>query len=214
MAEAILSFLANNWTGGIWLALGFALAVLYFRLRGHSKNALDEANKAKTLAADAHDKINKLPCEKHSERITSLQVINAKLDGILQTIQSFNGDSNQLVQAHSPINLTQKGLELKDELKLDHFIDANWANTCSYIESHSISKNPYDIQQLCFDYTISNTTDVVTSEGADILKSKAFEIGIPSINLLQVVSIVIRDRYFKEHGLNLADVDKHDPDQQ
>ncbi|MDL2323228.1 hypothetical protein LJC52_04490 [Bacteroidales bacterium OttesenSCG-928-A17] len=164
------------------------------------------------------EKINTLPCtrhenflNKHQEKISAIEAMNAKLDGILSTLQSMGGGNNPLLQAHSPISLTPYGKDLVTELNLEKYIDENWAKISKYIEENSSSMNPYDIQQLCFNYTVVKPDDVLSIEGYDRVKSKAYLMGIPSVNLLQATSILIRDRYFKEHSIDVMDIDRHDP---
>jgi hypothetical protein len=69
--------------------------------------------------------------------------------------------------------------------------------------------NPYDIQQLCFDFTIVNADKILTREGYEKLKFKAFNLGIPDVSLLQGISLVIRDKYFEESGINISDIDRY-----
>jgi hypothetical protein len=72
--------------------------------------------------------------------------------------------------------------------------------------------NPYDIQQLCLNYVLIGTDNVLSREGHDRVKSKAFILGIAIFDLLQAASILIRDRFFKENDINISDIDQYDPE--
>lgn len=158
-------------------------------------------------------KVDKLPCDKHSDKINQIDVVSAKLDGIIQAIQliSPNSEKRTIIQSYSPISLTPFGEELVRELKISDYLNGNWEVISNYIEHNSESLNPYDIQQLCFNYVLLNPSTVLTENGYDALKRKAYEIGLPAISILQGVSILIRDRYFEEHKINLNEIDAHSP---
>ncbi|MDH6343153.1 hypothetical protein M2480_001779 [Parabacteroides sp. PFB2-12] len=220
--ESILTYLLENWHGAIWLIVGGVIVWLYFNIRNHSKDAKKEADIANNIAAEAHIKIEKLPCEKHGDKMEALRTevskidaVNAKIDGLLLAIQALQQNKEKaIVMAQSPIKLTPYGEQLAKELKFEFYVDQNWDNIHANIEANSTSMNPYDIQQLCFNFVVSNPEAVLTDEGYNNLKTKAFAIGVASVSLLQGASIIIRDKYFKEHGISLEEVDKHDPTKQ
>lgn len=203
----LLIFLINNWTGGIWVFVGGAIVWLYNSVRS-------SADKAKRSADDAHVKIEKLPCDKYHDKINGIDVVNAKLDGVLQAIQLLSqvgSGKNKVIQSNSPITLTDFGRNLAEELSMMKYINKNRGSISGYIEENSKSLNPYDIQQLCFNYVLTNPEDVLTHEGYEKVKYKAFDIGEPVISLMQAASILIRDRYFKEKDMTVGDIDAHDP---
>jgi len=203
--ESFLSFLLEKWPYGIWIVIGGIVVYLYMTIK-------QKANDADKNADEAHIKIEKLPCEKHLEKVDSIDAINAKVDGILQAIQMLGGNNQRpLIMSHSPISLTDYGRELSKELDLESHIRSNWNATSEYIETHSESMNPYDIQQLCLNYVVSHPEEVLSKDGYDKVKSKAYQIGTQVIYILQAAAIIVRDTYFKEHNINVDDVDKHDP---
>ena len=178
----------------------------------------DHKNKLEGLST-LPEKINNLPCEKHHELIEAqrgklnvIDAVNAKVDVILIAMQGNMGGANPLFQAHSPISLTEYGSSILSAIGIEKYIEKSWDAISEYIEKNSASLNPYDIQQLCFNYLIISPEQVLSPEGYDRLKTKAFQLGVPSVSLLQASAIQIRDRYFKEHNIDLDDIDKHDPE--
>jgi len=210
--NAFLSFLFENWPYAIWIAIGGIVVYLYFII--------------KNKADGAHTKITNLPCEAHREllnkyeheiimqnkKLSTIDVLNGKFDVMMQTLQTMAGNREwSITKTLSPISLTDYGKSLADELNMEHYILSNWKTISKYIEDNSESMNPYDIQQFCFNYVLLKTTDALSREGHDRVKLKAFTLGVPIFDLLQAAAIIIRDKFFKEHNINIADIDIFEP---
>jgi len=198
--DAIITFLLDNWAGAIWMIIGGVIAWL---CRGF-----------KVKSDEAHTRLDKLPCDKHSEKINQVDVVNAKLDGITNMVQMLiqkNSGNNEIFQVQSPIGLTPYGIEIAKELEWSKRITDNWEVISNRIDENAESMNPYDIQQFCMNYIIANPEEILTEQGYDKLKLKAYEIGIPAITLLNGASLLIRDKYFDERNLDLGEIDAHTP---
>lgn len=202
--DAAITYLSENWPSGIWLIVGLIIMRLYYQV-------MNKANNAYKKASETYDKIYRLPCDSHGEKITSIEVMNAKLDGIVQILQSTVTQKNPVIIAQSPIKLTDFGKQIVEELGIVSYINKQWEIISIQIDKNATSMNLYDIQQSCFNYVYSAPEQILTQEGYDKLKSKAFSIGSPVFNLLQAVAIVIRNRYFEEHGLSIEAVDDFVP---
>ena len=238
--DAIITYLAENWISGIWLIVGGAIVWIYWDIKNKAGKAKDKAEdahskigelpcdrnaekisnietvnvKIEERVIEIRDRISELPCEKHAEKISVLEAMNAKLDGMMQVLQSIrkgNENSGAMFQSQSPINLTEYGQSIIDSVNAMDYIDSNWEMISGNIEKNAVSKNPYDIQQYCFDYVLLNAESVLSKEGHDKAKTKAYELGIPIINILQAAAILIRNKYFEGHDMNIADIDEHDP---
>lgn len=132
------------------------------------------------------------------------------IKGVLQLLQNQNND---FAQAHSPINLSQKGKELAKTIHVEAMVDRNWQNAKKQIDAEVVNKNAYDIQQYCIETMAVEPTKFLCEDDVMMLKQHAYSIG----RTFQAVSIVpaltIRNRYFEEKNINVADVDKFDPNQ-
>jgi membrane-associated HD superfamily phosphohydrolase len=139
------------------------------------------------------------------------EILNAKIDIIMQMVLVKPEKKSSIIQSHSPLSLTDYGKQLIYELNVENYLSENWEYISKYITENSKSMNPYDIQQLCFNFIIVNAGKILTQEGYEKLKLKAFNLGIPDGSLLQGVSLVIRDRYFQECNIDLEEIDKNSP---
>jgi hypothetical protein len=210
--DALLNFLFENWPYAIWIVVGGALVYFYFVI----KNGVDSAHsKISTLPCDTHKgTLNKYEesLGKYNEKINTIDVLNAKFDVMMQTLQTLAvGKRNPIIQSFSPISLTEYGKKLTEELSMGDYISDNWESISKYIKDNSESMNPYDIQQLCSNYVLMEPDKVLSREGHDRVKSKAFVLGIAVFDLLRAASILIRDRFFKENNIDVSDIDQYDP---
>jgi hypothetical protein len=162
-------------------------------------------------------KVKELPCKRHEDKMdvlisldSKVNGLDAKINGILQAIQIF-GNNKPLVQSQSPVNVSPYGKQIAEDLELDKYINENWNFISNYIKDNSVSLNLYDIQQLCFNLTIIEAENVLSEEGYDKVKLRAYKEGLPVVSILQLASIMIRNKYFEENGLDTEDIDKHTP---
>lgn len=123
----------------------------------------------------------------------------------LQMLAAGMASTSSLTQSHSPISLTDKGKKIAEELRLSDIINSNWDKISSIISGEI---NPYDIQMEFITQLISNYDKYLDSQSMDIIKKDAFMRGIPLIDYLRMIAIMSRDRYFSEHSIDIAEVDK------
>jgi 23S rRNA U2552 (ribose-2'-O)-methylase RlmE/FtsJ len=180
--------------------------------------------------------IDKLPCETHKE-ILDLQKDNNRdrdikiekmiigMEYINKNISDMSGNINAiaekmntnivpatpLTQAKSPIMLTDRGEEKVKELGIDRMVNDNWERITAIIEEKALSKNPYDIQQLCLDESMIFPEKFISPSDIDTIKLDAYKNGDILQSYMRMVAIIIRDRFFKEHNIIVADIDIHDP---
>jgi hypothetical protein len=211
--DVLFSFMLEKWPYAVWIAVGGVIVYLYFTVKNKTDNA--------------HSKISNLPCDTHketlnkyeeslnrcNEKINIIDVLNAKFDVMMQTLQTLTGGKGKsIIQSFSPISLTEYGKELAEELNLEKYISNNWETISKYIKDNSESMNPYDIQQLCMNYVLIEPDTVLSREGHDRVKSMAFILGTAIFDLFQAASILIRDRFFKENSINISEIDRYDPE--
>lgn len=221
--------------GGVWYMLR-----LSFR-SGIDKNRFDELeDKCKKLPEKISDlslKIENMPCSNHMEKIKEHKIfldshvekyntitsdvsgIKVSIDFMQRTIEALNsnvqniGNPNRIIltQSKSPLDLTQQGYEAAKRVGMYEMIESNWDNIHSLIERNVGSKNPYDIQQFCIVQTSVFPEKFISEHNINKLKIEAYNSGTPITEYMRVFSVIIRNKYFREHGINVNDVDKHDP---
>ncbi len=116
-----------------------------------------------------------------------------------------------LTQSHSPISLTERGLQVAQEIKAEFIINENWTTIFNLLEENVANKNAYDIQEYAID-TASVEPELFFNEKSLLkLKEFAFKEGNNIQYYLGMFGVLIRDRYLKEKNINIEEVDKHDP---
>lgn len=174
--------------------------------------------------------IDNLPCKQNSDKIdehigkhsnvevtitkleTSITYMQKSIDTLTQSLQSSNKIiTDPFTQTHSPISITAKGQKMVERLKLDLMFDNNWEHIRPFIENNATSKNPYDIQQFCIEQAVVFPEKFLQEEQVAILKTDAYKTGIPLTSYMKVVAVMARDRYFKEHDIDVSEVDKTAP---
>lgn len=142
------------------------------------------------------------------EGLTRLETGLQQVSTTLQMMAAGLNTTSSLTQSHNPISLTPKGKEIADELNLESALDQNWDKISSVIEDET---NPYDIQMKFIYVFISDPDSYLDAKSMDRIKTNAFSNGIPLIDYMRMAGIIARDRYFKEHGIDINDVDKSEP---
>ena len=225
----VIDFLLKKWPYAFWLLVGGFAVWMYFLVA-------NKASKAKKSADDAHKKIDNLPCDKHKEYIENQKDNYRDLDlkiekmgyGIEYMAKSVSDMSRGLIavseklklnvipatpltQTMSPLTLTERGNAKVSELGIDYMIDNNWDKISSLIEEKSESKNPYDIQQLCTEEALLFPEKFLNQNDIDKLKHDAYLNGEIFQSYMRVIAVLVRDRFFDEHNIDISGVDKNDP---
>lgn len=161
-----------------------------------------------------NEKVSNLPCDKHEqtlgtlgEAINSIKLSLTKLETML-AMMSGNAGGSQLTQSHSPVSLTTKGEEIAKALDFGRILNENWDKMSTIISGE---KNPYDIQVEFITKLITDHDRYVDADSIDRIKKDAFMRGIPLIEYLRMLGVMARDKYFKEHGIDIGEVDSNDP---
>lgn len=114
-------------------------------------------------------------------------------------------------KSQSPLKLTPLGVKVADDIKAESIINNNWDRLFNLLEQEIRDKNPYDIQQYCMNELIANPSKFIDDATLLDLKDYAFSHGEQLSLYLGIFGLIIRDRYFKSKGINIDDIDKHDP---
>ena len=166
-------------------------------------------------------KVKTLPCKDHEEELK-------KISDIASEISSLNGKVSVLLmdrgssstdkvawESNSPIRISSYGKGISESVGLEKFVNDNWDFTYEYIHNRTKgSMNPYDIQQVCFDVAFLESEKVLSTEGFDKLRLKAFSEGVALYDFQRLVGLIARNKYFDQLGINIEEIDKHDPNKQ
>lgn len=119
--------------------------------------------------------------------------------------------SDGYTQKYSPISLTEKGKEEVSRNHLDLLVDRNWDTIYRLMDKEVESKNPYDIQSFCLETAATEPKKLFVDSDVALIKELAFKNGLALMTYTNILGILIRDKYFKQKGINVEKVDKHDP---
>jgi len=164
-------------------------------------------------------KVEGLPCEIHDNDISDIKsdfnvlkkdFVYVKSDiGELKTgFIRLNDKIDYLLpktyiatQKQSPLSLTALGEQIEKEFNFKEIVDVNWSKINEQLKNINL-KHPYDIEQYCLKTTFGNTENFLSE--ADIIKLKniAFKGTHSLIQLTDVISVLILERYFAENNID------------
>lgn len=143
----------------------------------------------------------------HSALRGSMEKTEANIDEIRRdlaylkgNIEIFRSSGGNLIQAHSPLSLTEEGKKVAAELKADAVISRSWDRIKRDIEA-SGKVNAYDIQEYCIETASVDPEKFLDKEAIDSIKDFAYNNGKPLQLYLRVIGILIRDRYLEGMGI-------------
>jgi hypothetical protein len=144
------------------------------------------------------------------DKIDTMMTDIAIIKGTLVLLGQKSGEQNP-TQSHSPVSLTDFGIQLSQKMGLEARISNNWDKILLFLDTHLQSKNAYDIQQFCIETASVFPEKFFRSEDVEFLKNFAYREGKPLVYYGSMIGVIIRDAYFLRKGISLEDVDKHDP---
>ena len=124
---------------------------------------------------------------------------------ILMGIKNLTLPTKQLTTdpyavSHSPLALTEKGIEKVKYLGINNMIDKKW-NDISYLISNNIkSKNPYDIQQFCLEQCLLFPEKFLEVDDLDKLKLDAYNEGINIDPYMRIIAILSFEKFKQDNS--------------
>ncbi|GHT22046.1 hypothetical protein FACS189430_03240 [Bacteroidia bacterium] len=131
------------------------------------------------------------------------------IKGVIGYLQTAGAGSP--TKSKSPISLSEIGEHIAAELGLKQMISGNFEKILTLIDTNTVSKNAYDIQQYCIETATISLEKLFTPEQVDKIKQYAFDNGNTIPYYGGMIGVMVRDAYFKHKNMNVSDVDKHDP---
>lgn len=182
----------------------------------------------KTLPCDAHteklgelqkgnfDK-SELPCQVHNEKLEKHSVSVSKLETSMEFLaKSIENVNNQLqritsttplTQQHSPLKISDRGMEVVHKLGMDKMFANNWDRIKQFIDSEVESKNAYDINEFCIKYAVVFPEKFLQAEEVNVLKNDAYIQGLTLMEYMKIIAVMARDKYFEENNINIEEID-------
>lgn len=163
--------------------------------------------------------IEELPCASNSQRIdlgrelqsqtntaiakieTSIEYLQKSIEALSQNMQKNKLVLDPFTQSHSPLSITERGMEMLKDTGIDEMFERNWERINNDIEQNVKSNNAYDVQQYCLEQAVVFPEKFLSIDELDKVKIIAYNSGVPLASYMKVVAILSRDRYFKDHGI-------------
>lgn len=164
-------------------------------------------------------KIDSLPCDKHGNKMnehdnavsslnTSITFLAKEIDTAMRMFQQQNPKAESFTRTQSPLSITEKGWEMVHRLSLDKMFDNNWTSIRKLIDTEVKEKSAYDIDDFCVINAVVFPDKFLSKDEIDILKNDAFKNGLSLASYMKVLAVMARDRYFKENGIEMSDIDR------
>lgn len=131
------------------------------------------------------------------------------LDSIKDNVAKTNATVDLLYQAHlatlqtkSPVNLSELGKEISNDLLLEEKVNSHWEQIKSKIMQNT-SNNPYDIQTSALKVAQDCYDQFFTFEEKEEVKLYAFNKGTDLMQIYPIIGVIARDRILKEMNIEL-----------
>lgn len=141
----------------------------------------------------------------------NVSVIKDDISTIKAFITVYGQSNNPFAKTNSPVSLTPEGIEVSRDLGIENLIIRHWTEIQKDL-SNALKQdcNPYDIQQEAINVA-SKMQRYLTISELDIIKRYAYQHGHTLASYDLLIGVHIRDIYFNKNNINIADVDKYDP---
>lgn len=142
---------------------------------------------------------------------SNIEAIKLDMMEIKAFISVYRQDNNSFSKRNSPITLSEDGATVAHFIQAEAIVNRCWEQLEHEIRSeidHSL--NPYTIQEFCFSLG-KHYMDYLSDEEIETIKQYAYQEGHNIVNYDLIFGILIRDKYFSNNNIKVADVDKHNP---
>lgn len=196
------------------LALWFVFSYITFKKHAkceeHQQRLDDMGNACRDLPCKTHgEKLEAHGLEAHGLEVQSLKTSIEYLNKNLERINSQMSNTGMaFTQQHSPLRITEKGMEVVKKLGIDKMFERNWSTIRAMIDNDVEQKNAYDINDYCIKYAVVYPEKFLQPEELTILKNDAYARGAALMDYMKIIAVMARDEYFKEKGIKIDDIDE------
>lgn len=196
---------------------GDKLAVAETKLEVLQKLPCEEHKEKLEKTSTALSTLKSLPCEQHQTKLDEHVRIITRLDTTIELLKALLYTSRQemgagdFTQTQSPLSITDSGREMIERTGMQAMFEENWQRISDFVTGKAQSMNPYDIQEMLIEQCVVYPERFLSAEQIDLLKLDAYNTGNVLASYMKALAVLARDRYFSEHGINVADVDAYTP---
>lgn len=191
-------------------------------INSHKEDIVKYNNNLITLPCESHKeligshkKILEEQCNKERLHHDEITKISTSLNFIKQTLDNLGGSrkvNDPFTQTNSPLQITDKGQEVAEQLKLEEAVSKGWNDISTYISESVKKMNAYDIQQFCVEQTaVYPEKFFIDQNDLDRVKLHAYNEGLTLLPYMRIAAVMIRDRYFAENNIPLEHIDENNP---
>ena len=155
-------------------------------------------------------------CERLDKRLEALRGDIHEIRGDIAYIKNMvnvqintpvQGQS-ALLQSHSPLSLTEAGMDVASGMKAEEAIAGKWDSIRARLDRDVPGRTPYDIQTFCLEKIPVAPQEFFDAETVDAFKRYAFAHGRTLFECMKVVGILVRDKYFAALGISPSVLDE------
>lgn len=174
------------------------------KVRVLRESAADTESRTAALCASLDGRIEALRGDFHAVN-GDIRYIKNMINSLVNANQT---SAAALVQAHSPLALTDTGRKAAGEMSATEAVAANWSHVKSILDAEVPSRNPYDIQTFCLERIPVEPERFFGNDVLDAFKVYAFNHGRTLFDCLKVVGVIVRDKCLADRGIPLASLDE------
>lgn len=141
--------------------------------------------------------------------------VRKDLSMIKGSLEIIKSNATPLMQSHSPVSLTPAGVEVMKELDATTIISRNWDSRIEPAIRQEVERqgglNAYQLQTFAIETSAVEPDRFYTKQDITAIQGFAYEKGMPDQLYLRAMGLLIRDKYFEVHQIELDEVDRTDP---
>lgn len=148
----------------------------------------------------------------HKDRISDLEKLSNEVIKISTKVDLIYSHvtPNAMTRSHSPISLTDVGIETAKRLHADTMLDKYYPKLKKQLDLNN-PQNAYDIQKYAMQIAKVDMMNFIDAYELVSIKDEAFAKGVLLEDIFSIFGVLLRDKVLKEKGISVAEVDHHAP---
>jgi len=200
-----------------WQFIGIAVAIVASILGGVNYLLIKSFNKGKNSQRfdDVESKVSEYS-KKQTTCDTRFSVIEQtkadsvymenRFNEVMVSIKNLTVPPKKIIMdpyaaSHSPLALTDKGVEKVKELGINNMIDKKWNDISILVSDNVKSKNPYDLQQFLIAQCLLFPDKFLEADDLDKLKIDAYNEGLNIDSYMRIIAILLDEKFSRTSAL-------------